>query len=202
MNIYIIVHPVIKDIKKVTQIKDDDYVIAVDSAYLACQKQGIKVDLTIGDFDTLSNYESIIEKDKYIKLNPIKDYSDTYYALEHAKSLNPKKIYLVGGIGGLRFEHTYANILLLINNPNLTIITNESEINILKEGNHKVKFDGYINIFSVKESLISLKGFKYDLNNYLLMPSNSVGLSNEILNNEGVITVSRGKLILIKTNYD
>ncbi|MFA5692126.1 MAG: thiamine diphosphokinase [Acholeplasmataceae bacterium] len=202
MKTVIIANPTPNNINEIIKINQDDYVVAVDGAYLECLNQNIKVDFIIGDFDSLTNYEKLIENVEHQKLDENKDYSDTYYAVEHSQKKTPNnQIYLLGGIGGDRFEHTYANILLLINNPNLIVLTEKSEIRLLNEGECIVKYNGYINLFAVTPSNVTLKGFKYNLNEYKLMPNNPLGLSNELLEDKGNIIISKGKIILIKTKY-
>ena len=79
MTIFIITHPVPNDVKSLVTIKEEDVVIGVDQALSAIYKQRIKVDLAVGDFDSLKNKgllhglnteELLSEKDRD-KENPI-----------------------------------------------------------------------------------------------------------------------------------
>ena len=56
-------------------------------------------------------YESD-NKATIIRLNPIKDDTDTQYAIKHAMSIGAKEIHIIGGTGG-RFDHTLANVFML-----------------------------------------------------------------------------------------
>jgi thiamine pyrophosphokinase len=199
MLVYLIVHPTPSNLKQL--IKKPAYVIAVDQGLFDAYKAGVDVDMAIGDFDSLQDL-SLLNNVTHKKLSPNKDLTDTESAIVYAKSLNPKHIYILGGLGGLRFEHSYANLLLVKTNENLSIITNESKIVKLGEGLHTTDFKGYINIFAVKEALISLKGFKYNLDNYLLNPLDLLGISNEIEGQLGEIAVHEGSVIVIYTQKE
>lgn len=199
MLVYLIVHPTPSNLKQL--IKKPAYVIAVDQGLFDAYKAGIDVDMAIGDFDSLKDF-SLLDNVKHKKLSPDKDLTDTESAIVYAKSLNPEHIYILGGLGGLRFEHSYANLLLVHGYENLSIITNESKIVKLDKGIHATDFKGYINIFAAKESLISLKGFKFNLENYLLKPLDRLGISNELEGLIGEIEVKTGSLIVIYTKKE
>jgi len=199
MNVYLIVHPVVENIKK--YIKKPAYVIAVDQGLFDAYQQGVEVDLAIGDFDSLTD-KSLLNTIESIKLNTAKDYTDTESAVLHAQNLNPKHMYMLGGLGGLRFEHSYANILLISVYENLTIITDQTTVSAYPVGTYTIKYDGYINIFSTSSAIISLEGFKYDLKDYTLDHLNRLGISNELKEKKGVLTVKKGKVIVMYTNKD
>lgn len=89
---------------------EDDFLIAADKGYLNCLKQNLDVDLLIGDFDSLKIVPDNIEK---IKLNEIKDDTDVFDALMEGIKRGYKSFILYGVIGG-RFDHTFANIQILL----------------------------------------------------------------------------------------
>ena len=89
---------------------EDDFLIAADKGYLNCIKQNLDVDLLIGDFDSLKIVPDNIEK---IKLNEIKDDTDVFDALMEGIKRGYKSFILYGVIGG-RFDHTFANIQILL----------------------------------------------------------------------------------------
>ena len=78
----------------------------------------------------------------------------------------------------------------------------DSLIEVIRDNNYKIK-DGYkfISLFSIEDSIISLNGFKYNLNKYLLKPNDSLCLSNEILDNPK-IDLEKGKVIIIYSHAD
>src|SRR3989339_2069504 len=104
MRVLVITHPTPKDIRAFFPLREDDYIIAVDQAVSNLYKQRIKIDLAIGDFDSLSNH-GMLNSLNVIKLNPVKDVTDTNQALIEAMNMKPDELYMIGGIGGERIEH-------------------------------------------------------------------------------------------------
>src|SRR5690554_3433162 len=145
MNVYLIVHPVPKQLHQI--IKKPAYVIAVDQGLFDAYKQGIEVDMAIGDFDSLED-KNLLKNVEHITLNPEKDLTDTESAIIHAQSLKPNHIYILGGLGGIRFEHSYANLLLIKDYDNVSIISDQTVIKKYIVGCYTTDFKGYINIFS------------------------------------------------------
>jgi thiamine pyrophosphokinase len=92
-----------------------DYVIAADGGYeLACGL-GLKVDLVVGDFDSLPEEarREIEEKGIEVEVHPReKDASDLELALDRALALCPKRLALIGAIGD-RLDHSLAGVFLL-----------------------------------------------------------------------------------------
>lgn len=199
MNVYLIVHPVPNNLNQI--IKKPAYVIAVDQGLFDAYKQGVFVDLAIGDFDSLSDI-SLLDKVLYKRLNPVKDITDTEAALQYALSLNPAHTYILGGIGGSRLEHSYANLLLLFDYDNVSIMTSESIVVKFSVGKHKTKFTGFINIFSQNQAVISLTGFKYELDTYKLKMFDRLGISNELKDTEGTINVHSGSILVVYTKKE
>ena len=107
MKIAIIASKVPNNIQKLI---NNRLVIAVDSAVSELISRNIKVDIAIGDFDSLSDL-SLLNDIKHIKLSTIKDLSDTHYALNYAYDLSDDVI-LIGGLEGKRIDHLIANLLL------------------------------------------------------------------------------------------
>lgn len=180
-----------------------DIIIGADRGALHAIKNGIIPDISIGDFDSVSKEEfEIINNNskKIIKLNCIKDTSDTNSAIKLVKEYD--EIHILGGIKGKRIEHLFSNIIDLINYPNLSLMDEDSLIEVIRDNNYKIK-DGYkfISLFSIEDSIISLNGFKYNLNKYLLKPNDSLCLSNEILDNPK-IDLEKGKVIIIYSHAD
>ena len=199
MNVYLIVHPVPNNLNEI--IKKPAYVIAVDQGLFDAYKQGVLVDLAIGDFDSLKDV-SLLEKVKSIKLDPVKDKTDTESAFEYACTLKPKHITIVGGLGGARFEHSYANLLLLFEYDDLSIITEHTKIVKYGVGTYIEHYSEYISIFTEDRAIISLKGFKYDLNRYGLNKLDRLGISNELMKQTGEIKVHAGSIVIMYTKKD
>lgn len=184
------------------QIKNykPDFIIAVDKGANYLEKIGIKANLLIGDFDSIdktivSSYNNII------KLNPIKDDTDTAHSLDYAIKNGASEIMILCGIGS-RFDHSYANMLLMkrcldknilcsvVNEKNQLFMKNES-FNIKNKKNHTVSF------FALDEDMdITLKGFFYPLNSYHLTKYDPLTVSNIITSNTASVDFNNGTLLV------
>jgi len=201
MRVLIVAHPVPKDIKKIVTLNRDDYVIAVDQAVLDLYKQRIKIDLAIGDFDSLKN-DGILTQLNVIRLKPEKDVTDTYQALVEADKLNPDELLMIGGIGGDRIEHFVVHLMHFDEFKKLRIINDHSNIFMIEEGIKEISFEGYISVFAYPYAKISLEGFKYPLKEYELTQFDPLGISNEVIKEKAQIHVHQGRVLVILSQKD
>lgn len=181
----------------------DALIIGVDKGALNAINHNIQLDIAIGDFDSVSKSELDLIKNnskRIIKLNPIKDETDTLEAINLCKDYDEITIY--GGIKGKRIEHFYANLILLRNHKNIKMIDDNSLIEIKNKSfipNLNYKF---ISLFSLNDNTnISLTGFKYNLSNYDLKSNDPLCISNEIISNP-YIDINNGELLIIYSKDD
>ena len=192
---------VLKMAASLSESGDRDY-IGADRGALHLAERGIRMVLAIGDFDSVSEEEMkrIREfSDEVMVLNPIKDDSDSEAAVDEAVRRGYEKIYIAGAFGG-RIDHEIVNLRLCFKYPERVILTDPGNRCIaLKEGTHVIKKEGYryLSVFAQKKCEISLKGFKYPLDHRVLDETSLYGLSNEILEEEGIIEVHSGMILVI-----
>lgn len=197
MKIAIISPSVPKDIKKIITV-EDYYIIAVDGAVESLSKQGIQYQLAIGDFDSLKD-ESLLSGN-VVRLNPIKDDSDTAKALEMAFEKSDDVI-LIGGTEGARKDHFIANLMMLLKYPSLVIMDAYNHISLKTTGLYSLEKKGYdyLSVFAIENSIITLKNVKYSLSNFVLNRFDPLGLSNEIIGvaslqiHQGLVMVIQSK---------
>lgn len=202
MTVYIVTFPFPKQIHKLLKKTEEDYIIACDDAVFFLFNEEIDFDFAIGDFDSLDQSFDLSTL-KNVKILPSeKDVTDLEAAILYSTELNPEKIIVLGGLGGSRIEHTYANINLLKTFDNLEIMNDESRLFTIKKGTHHVSHHGYVNLFSLEDSVVTLDGFKYPLNNYYLSHKEILGISNELNSINGSIKVISGKILVILSHYD
>lgn len=197
-RIVVCVYPILSNIETVLDDIKYDQLISVDQATHFLIEKNIPISLAIGDFDSIKD-KIVLNDINHITLNVEKDETDTLAAIRYAYQQNPDEVIVLGGIGGERIEHSIANILLLNEFSNLKIITDYSKIYTLSEGTYQTSFKGYISIFSMIDSVISLKNFKYPLNQYELTLFNTIGISNELNGDIGTIEVQKGKIMVIES---
>lgn len=187
-----------------------DKIIAVDRGLESLYEINKEPDYIVGDFDSVNKDIINFYKNKNIPIqehNPEKDFTDTDLGLKFAISLNPTKITIVGGIG-TRLDHTIANIHILT-----LALEKHIECEILDEHNKiylidnftkiekRKAFGKYVSLIPLTSQVkgITLKGFKYLLDNYTLSIGKSLGISNEIEEEVATIEINDGILIVIES---
>lgn len=177
-------------------------IIGVDYGAKLLAQQGIKMHLSIGDFDSVAR-EDLEQIKKYstqmVVLQKEKELSDFEAALNYTH--NYKKVYVLGGLGG-RFDHQYVNFQLLLKDNRLVFLDEQNQIEVKKEGIHRLtrsQFQ-YISFFSLGEAIISLIGFKYALDHHHLTQSDLFTLSNELIYEKAKLIIHSGKVLMIQSN--
>lgn len=181
----------------------DSYVIGVDKGALFCARNNIPMDIAIGDFDSISadEYSLVAKSTKIIKLNPIKDLTDTMEAINLVKDY--QNITILGGISGKRIEHFYANLLILKQYSNVKIKDDSSFIFTASKSLSLDNSYKFCSIFSLdNDTVISLSGFKYNLSDYHMDINDPLGISNELLKDFGEITINKGRILIILSKND
>src|SRR5215831_11596479 len=93
-----------------------DMFIAADSGAATALKYGCTPRIVVGDFDSLDGaiLEDLGKRGIEIRRSSVeKDETDTELAVQAAIDEGATRITLAGSLGGTRFDHTMANILLL-----------------------------------------------------------------------------------------
>ena len=172
-----------------------DFCIAADSGMNFFYRTGLKPEWIIGDFDSASGEALEYFKGQtdisWIKLNPVKDDTDTESAIRKAIALGAEKITLLGATG-TRIDHMLGNIELLGIG-----LQNHIPIQIVDERNRVRMIDSVIPYTKVVKGL-TLTGFKYPLDRYDLKGFCSLGVSNEIIEASATIKFEQGILIVIE----
>ncbi len=178
-----------------------DLVIAADAGYNHLKKLGIAPDIILGDFDSLNYIPNICEIIKHPKR---KDDTDTVLAVKTGFERGYSRFIIYGGLGG-RLDHTLANI------QTLNFIAKNSGTGFICGGglcitsikNRKIKFkakeSGNISVFSAgsKAVGVGIKGLLYELEDAEITCDFPLGVSNEFIGKESVISVSVGTLNII-----
>ena len=191
-------------LKRCDSIPTAENYIGVDKGALTLARNGKRMLLAIGDFDSVEESDLAYIKeysDTLIQLNPIKDDTDSEAAVMYAIENGYHKIHLYGGLGG-RLDHAMINLRLVSRFPETIYLHDQNNfIFSLGEGVHSIdKRDyAYISFFTEDEATISLEGFKYPLDKQQLTNKDTYTTSNEILEDKGIITVHAGKVTVIQS---
>jgi thiamine pyrophosphokinase len=185
---------------KIYHPQKNDFVIAVDQGIEVLFNTKIKVDLAIGDFDSIDSItlDQVKQRaEKMIIFDAEKDKTDTELAVDYANRLKTTEIIIFGGLSG-RFDQSFANIHLL-KDEKVVMKDLNTMIYLLSPGHHRISHQyKYISFFAFETvDDLSLKNFKYQLNQKTLNPFDSTCVSNE---GNGDVIFKSGKLIVIHTN--
>ena len=158
-----------------------------------------------GDFDSIKNdvKEFYQEKNvKFIKFKVEKDYTDSELLLNEIQN-KYDIIYCIAGLGG-SIDHELTNINLLDKYSNLIFISEKEKIFKIDSDS---KFNDMINtkisfvIFSDEVKTLTLKGFKYNIENLDIKKGEARCISNIIIENEANLSIKSGSLLcVIKEN--
>ncbi len=196
--------------------KKNAFLIAADRGLEAMMSLGFKPNAVIGDFDsaskeTIDQVNSFEKEDDItvIRLNPVKDDTDTEAAVRFALENNkePGDIYILGGTGS-RIDHILGNISVLglgrQFGKKIILLDESNKIELLFEGRTILKeeaFGDFVSLIPFGDEVtgLTLKGFKYPLKNGVLKGFNSLGISNEIVSKEAQISFDSGVLIMVQS---
>lgn len=205
MILYIIIGNAV-DLKRY-QFDKDRVIVGVDKGAFLALESNIELDYAVGDFDSLNNEEMkfVVNNVKNIvRLDPVKDVTDTYYAYQ-AYNKDMEKIVIIGGIQGNRIEHFLANINLLKLDKRIVIQDDHSIISRY-DASCKIVFKNdqyrFYSFFSYGNAIITLKGFKFELDNYELFDKDTLCISNELIDSYGTLQVRAGSCILVRSKND
>lgn len=190
-------------------VTEEDFIVAVDGGLSYCGILNVEPDLIIGDFDSMSDGElqalEVLKQeipDRIITLPCEKDDTDMLAALKHGLELGYRDFRIYGGTGG-RFDHTLANIqcLLYLKKHDATgyLVDGTGMMFVLQnEAVHLNKnLEGVLSLFSLgKEAKgVNISNMKYPVKDFTMTNDYPVGISNEFIGEEAVISVEEGELV-------
>ncbi len=194
-------------LKETLEKTEFETIIAADKGLEALNKINVMPNYIIGDFDSVNKTTLNQYKDKNIEityLKPEKDFTDTHMAIKLAIEKRAKHITIIGATG-TRMDHTLANIHILnetlqnnvpteIINENNRIMLINRKAKLIKNTNYK-----YVSIIPLTTKItgVTLKGFKYNIENTTINLGESIGVSNEQIEQEALIEIKEGIAILI-----
>ena len=185
-------------LKKTYKDLGNPYTFGVDRGCIYLLENNLPISKAVGDFDSLSDEEKIII-DRFFdeeQLNPIKDDTDTEHALKMAISMKPDKIMILG-CTGTRLDQTFASIRLLKlaadEGIEAFLLDKNNRIRVVKGISILSKNDSYGRYISIlpfgeKISGLKIRGFKYDATDLTIDAASSLGVSNELTHDAGIIS--------------
>ena len=192
--------------KAIEYVPSPSTLIAVDSGLDHARSLQLKPDLLIGDLDSISTsglqwaYQQEIE----VKEFPSdKDKSDFELALDYAKGVS-NRLLAIGSDSG-RVDQLFGMIAALASvAPYFEAchaLIGKTYCTFTSGGANIYRKNGAIvSIFAMGGIAdgVSLQGFRWELAEATLLPESSLGLSNELNEDIGIISVEKGTLVAIQ----
>lgn len=189
-----------------------DMCIAADSGAATALQYGCTPRIVVGDFDSLDEIllEDLGKRGSEIRRSAVeKDETDTELAVQVAIDEGATKITLIGALGGARFDHAMANILLLAGFEGVPItLVDGPSICWIVHGPNSTAIDGKVgDLVSLlpltgDASGIHTKGLYYALKGEELSFGKPRGVSNELIEEHAEVSVESGTLLVIYTNVE
>ena len=185
----------------------EDLVISADAGYQNALRLGFDVDVAVGDFDTMPA-ELLPKTVERIQVPAEKDVTDTQLAVEYAVKQGATELIIIGGLGG-RLDHTLSNLAILEDMATLGIHT------VIIDGGNRARLLcatstliprhphlRYLSLLAVDEKVkgVCVEGCRYPLKRATLRRSFQYAVSNEITENCALISVRRGRLLIVESS--
>ncbi len=204
----------------INDTEEDVYLIGADRGALSLILSGYKIDIAVGDFDSVTDEERETINTysrEVISLKPEKDATDMECAVKNAIDKCRRSedhfnyIYLFAATG-TRMDHTLANIEMLFfiksysRNIKTLIIDGHNRIRLLDNNEYHVFYKDqligkYVSFLPFGEDVdhLTLKGFKYEVKNTILCLGTSRGVSNEVKDDVMSVFFETGSLLMIES---
>lgn len=200
-------------LKQIGQIPESDrYIIACDRGASVLLDLDIVPDFIIGDFDSAfdGTYERALSIGISVKkLNPIKDDTDSEAAINWALENTDGDIYFLA-CTGTRLDHVLGNIALLGKgvkaDRRIIMLDETNKIYMIGPSgrviiNKEAQYGKYISVIPYMGEVtgLTMTGFKYPLEDYKVAGFNTLTISNEITESQGIIEIRDGYLVVLES---
>lgn len=183
-------------------LMQDDYIIAADGGWRLAALMGVKPDVLVGDFDSLTD-STIKEGVKVITLPKKKDVTDTFKALEIGYEAGYRDFLLLGCTGG-RLDHYQATLIdaaaYVRRDCSVVIADEKNEIHLLTPGQYlfQAQEGEKVSFFAFGETVTGLFAteMSYDVTDMTLSPNCSLCVSNEPQEDSFCVSFRTGLLLM------
>ncbi|HKI91911.1 MAG TPA: thiamine diphosphokinase, partial [Gaiellaceae bacterium] len=182
-------------------------VVAADGGADAALALGLRVDVAIGDFDSIAPETLVAFEAAGTRLErhpAAKDATDLELALDEAVRLGARRILTLGSDGG-RLDHLLGTLVLLAADRyagvELDALLGEAHVHVIRSERTLAGEPGEtISLFALggPAAGIATAGLRYPLDGETLPPGTSRGVSNEFAAAEARIALESGVLLAIR----
>lgn len=196
-------------LKNLINANENIYTVAADGGIRFFLDADICPDHFIGDMDSNNIVDEVRTVFPEIAINscsPIKDVTDMEIGIMDAVRTKCNTIYVFGGLGGRRFSHSIANIQLIsrMKEQGINVIMHGDgvKMQVLASGEsiaYGQADEGFVSVFALSDVAknVVIKGLFYEYEGDL-SNTTALGVSNELVGNDALITVDDGLLLIIK----
>ncbi len=185
-------------------------IIAADSGAATALQYGCIPAIVVGDLDSLDTHllQELSERGSQVRQAAVeKNETDTELAVQAAIEQGATSITLLGALGGMRFDHTMANILLLagIESVPMRIVDGPSTCWLLRGPGSSVISGQKGDLLSLlpltgEASGVRTRGLYYPLHGETLRFGKPRGVSNVLIQEQAEVSLESGMLLVIHTD--
>jgi thiamine pyrophosphokinase len=183
-------------------------VIAADGGLDHVYALGLRVDLLIGDLDSVSASALARARSEGVAIDhhaAAKDETDLELALDHVCARGVTRA-LVLGAGGGRLDHALGNLLLLASERYVSIELDawigEATVSVVRvHRRFSLRAGDVVSLFAVGAPAfgVTTHGLEYPLHHEMLSPGSSRGISNVVLDGPIMVEVADGVLLAVQS---
>ena len=185
-----------------SNLRQNDFYVYCDGGLKHVPELGREPDLIVGDFDSHEKPKTLAET---IVLPREKDDTDTVYAVKEAVRRGYTDFLLIG-VAGERFDHTFGNISLLLyldsRGMKARILDDYSEMEIVSRETAEIGDSwSYFSLLNISGTArgIRILNAKYPLEDGEITSEYQFGISNEVLPGKTArVSLQEGCLLLVK----
>ena len=186
-----------------------ELVIAADFGVKVARAHGLSIHLVVGDMDSVSNGDvawAKAEGAEIIRVPQDKDFTDLELALDRAADAEVERI-LVMGVEGGRIDHELGNwaVLCAPRDRLVEIATNGGTVTVLHGAlTNSVEIGGsagdLVSILAKngEASGVTTTGLRWPLHDATILPTSSLGVSNEFAGDTATVSLTSGTLLVAR----
>jgi thiamine pyrophosphokinase len=191
------------------------WVIAADGGAARCLAAGVRPDLVVGDLDSLPDEARARLRELGVEVraaSPDKDESDMELCLLVTLEQAVPRVTILGALGLVRPEHSFANLLLLadprFDGLDMAIVGHGSRTWRIgtEDGPGEARVEGapgdHVSLLPLDARVEGVRtdGLRFLLHDETLPLGPSRGLSNEMLGDRAHVSTRRGRLLVVHTD--
>ena len=183
-------------------------VIAADGGLDHVYARGLRVDLVVGDLDSVSVGALARARAEGVAIDhhpAAKDETDLELALDHACQRGATRV-LVLGVGGGRLDHALGNLLLLASERYASIELDawigDATVSVVRvRRRFSWRSGDLVSLFAVGGPAfgVTTHGLEYPLRHEMLTPGSSRGVSNVVVDGPVMVEVADGVLLAVRS---